>query len=82
MISEHLKRKKKKEKNRLEHLASGWFPSQEFPKSKLDYSVDISGLEHADGWENFAKWTDPAQVARPAARGVERSTSFLGNLPV
>lgn len=52
-----------------EHLVSGWFPIQEFPKSKLNSSVNISRLELVNSLENIANWTSPFQVDHSAARG-------------
>ena len=56
-------------KNQLEHLVSGWFPVQEFPKSKLNDSVNIGRLEHVTSLEYIANWTGPFQVDHSAARG-------------
>lgn len=57
------------QKNELEHLVSGWFPVQEFPKSKLNDSVNIGRLEHVTSLEYIANWTGPFQVDHSAARG-------------
>ena len=62
-------KKKRKEKNQLEYLASDWFPVQKFPRSKLNYSVDLGRLEHVNSLEYFANWTNPFQVDPSAARG-------------
>lgn len=48
---------------------SGWFHAQEFLKSKLNYSVDISRLEHGNSLEYIAKWINPFQVDPSVARG-------------
>lgn len=62
------KEEKKKKKKRAGTSGFWWFPAQEFPKSKLNYSVGISRLEHANSLEYVAKWTDPFQVDHSAAR--------------
>ena len=63
------KKKKKEKKNQLEYLVSDWFPVQKFPKSKLNYSVDLGRLEHVNSLEYFANWTNLFQVDPSAARG-------------
>lgn len=62
-------KRKKKKKNQLEHLTSGWFPILKFTKSKLNYSVDLGRLERVNSVEYFANWTNPFQVDPSAARG-------------